>query len=90
MDAVRQEPFVIGDVDPSSVDIDQISVGFASNATDGSSVSVERGVDVVFLIISDRCIGVFRSHRVRSQQQDLSASVPNPFNDLAQFVCKNG
>src|SRR3989442_1150177 len=46
MDAVRQESFVPEDVDPSGVDIDQISVGFESNAADGSRVA-ETHTDLV-------------------------------------------
>jgi hypothetical protein len=52
MDAVRQESVMIGDVDPSGVDIDEISVGFESNAADGRHVALQRGVDLVFLIVS--------------------------------------
>jgi len=89
MDAVRQEPVIIGDVDPSGVDIDEISVGFESNAADGSRVAVQRGVYVVFLVISLRCIRVLPSHRIRSQQQDLSTRVSHPSNDLTHLVGKN-
>ena len=89
IDAVRQEPFVSGDVDPIGVDIDQISVGFESNAADGSRVAVQRGVYVVFLVISLRCIRVLPSHRIRSQQQDLSTRVSHPSNDLTHLVGKN-